>query len=150
MSTHWDCEAPFIIDVEVTADDIDGLNHTNNGVYVQWCERAAWAHSNSLGLTLEHYQSLDRAMAVRSSEYDYLAASYSGQQLQVATWISEWDQRLTMRRCFQIKRPHDDVTVLRGSMYFACIELSSGKPRRMPKAFIDGYGPAVMPAPSQS
>ena len=46
-------------------------------------------------------------------------------------------------RHFQVIRIDDGVTLLRGGMRFACIELSSGRPRRMPQAFIDGYGPAV-------
>ena len=35
------------------------------------------------------------------------------------------------------------VTLLRGRVRFACIELSTGKPRRLPTEFIEGYGPAV-------
>ena len=48
-----------------------------------------------------------------------------------------------MQRRFQVIRVNDGVTLLRGAMRFACIELSSGRPRRLPQAFIDGYGPAV-------
>ena len=53
-----------------------------------------------------------------------------------------------MERRFQIQRPADGATLLRGMMRFACIEISSGRPRRMPAEFIDGYGPAVLTAPS--
>ncbi|MDB4825223.1 acyl-CoA thioesterase, partial [Pseudomonadales bacterium] len=41
-------------------------------------------------------------------------------------------------------RPSDGITLLRAAMRFACIELSSGKPRRMPREFIEGYEPAVL------
>ena len=44
------------------------------------------------------------------------------------------------------KRPRDGVTLLRAQTTFACIELSSGKPRRMPAEFLDGYGPALIGA----
>ena len=47
-------------------------------------------------------------------------------------------------RRFQVIRESDGVTLLRAGMRFACIELSSGRPRRMPPAFIEGYGPAVL------
>lgn len=30
----WDLATPFIIDLRVAADDIDGLGHANNAVYV--------------------------------------------------------------------------------------------------------------------
>jgi acyl-CoA thioester hydrolase len=127
----------------VQAADIDGLNHTNNAVYVNWCEQAAWAHSVALGLDLESYQQLNRAMAITHSEYHYLQASREGEAVMIGTWIINWDRRLTMQRRFQVIRVDDGVTLLRGGMRFACIELSSGKPRRLPAEFIEGYGPAV-------
>jgi acyl-CoA thioester hydrolase len=140
---NWDYPEPFIVTNYVRGADIDGLNHTNNAVYVNWCEQAAWAHSVALGLDLESYQQLNRAMAITHSEYHYLQASREGEEVMIGTWIINWDRRLTMQRRFQIIRVDDGVTLLRGGMRFACIELSSGKPRRLPAEFIEGYGPAV-------
>ena len=31
---NWELPGPFVIDIEVTAEDIDGLGHANNAVYV--------------------------------------------------------------------------------------------------------------------
>jgi acyl-CoA thioester hydrolase len=143
MSLPWDYPEPFTIEVTVDPADIDGLQHTNNTVYVKWCEQVAWAHSVALGLDLACYQRLDRAMAITRAEYDYLQASRAGEALSIGTWISTWDGKLTMARRFQILRHRDNATLLRGGMRFACIEVSSGRPRRMPGEFIDGYGPAV-------
>lgn len=141
----WDIgEQPYVINLQVQVDEIDALGHANNAVYVSWLERCAWSHSQSLGLDLLEYQRLDRAMAVVRHEVDYLASAYLGQQLQVATWIVESDHRFKMTRRFQVKRPSDGVTLLRGLTTFACIELSTGKPRRMPAEFVDGYGVAVI------
>lgn len=83
-------------------------------------------------------------MAITHSEYHYLQASREGDNIIAGTWIVEWDRKLTMARHFQIIRLDDGATLLRGAMRFACIEVSSGKPRRLPKAFIEGYGPAVL------
>ena len=141
---HWELPSPFVIDIEVTAEDIDGLGHANNAVYVSWLERCAWRHSQYLGLDLAEYRRLDRAMAVVRHEVDYLASAYEGQRLQMATWIVESDQRLKMHRRFQLLRPDDGVTLLRATTTFVCIELSSGRPKRMPKEFIEGYGRALM------
>jgi acyl-CoA thioester hydrolase len=139
----WDLSNPFVIEIQVTADDIDGLGHANNAVYVSWLERCAWRHSQFLGLDLAEYRRLDRAMAVVRHEIDYLASAYEGQQLQMATWIVESDQRLKMDRRFQLIRPADGVTLLRAKTTFVCIELSSGKPKRMPAEFVEGYGVAL-------
>ncbi|MBM7060860.1 acyl-CoA thioesterase [Pseudomonas sp. UL073] len=146
----WDLVNPFTIDLKVAAEDIDGLGHANNAAYVTWMERCAWRHSQSLGLDLTMYRSLDRAMAVLRHEIDYLASAYEGEELQVGTWIVASDHRLKMTRQFQLVRPADATTLLRAQTTFVCIELSSGKPKRMPKEFVDGYGPAVIePYPLQ-
>ena len=144
LAGKWDYPDPHVLHTRVQATDIDGLNHTNNTVYVKWCEQVAWSHSVALGLDLKRYRELDRAMAITRSEYDYLQSSRDGDEVAVATWIVEWDRKLTMARRFQVIRIADKVTLLRASMRFACIELSSGRPRRLPGEFISGYGPAVL------
>ncbi len=140
----WTLPDPFVIDIVVQPEDIDGLGHANNAVYVSWLERCAWRHSQSLGLDLAEYRRLDRAMAVVRHEVDYLASAYEGDQLQLATWIVESDQRLKMTRHFQLRRPADDLTLLRAQTTFVCIELSTGKPKRMPVEFVEGYGRALL------
>ena len=140
----WERPAPFVLDIEVGAEHIDEFAHVNNAVYVGWLEQCAWAHSQSLGLCIDEYRRLDRAMAVVRHEIDYLAAAYRGESLQLGTWIVEADGRLSIRRRFQLRRPADGATLLRASTRFACIELSSGKPRRMPAEFAEGYGKALI------
>lgn len=139
----WDLPDPFVIDLIVAADDIDGLGHANNAVYVTWLERCAWRHSQRLGLDLAEYRRLDRAMAVVRHEIDYLASAYEGEALEMGTWIVESDQRLKMDRCFQLVRPADGLTLLRARTTFVCIELSTGRPKRMPPEFVEGYGKAL-------
>ncbi len=149
----WDFPGPHTLAVTVEAEHIDGLRHCNNAVYVTWCEQVAWDHSDALGLDLAAYERLNRAMVITRSEFDYLKPSYLGDELVAATWIVDWDEKLTMQRRFQVLRPADGATVLRAGMQFACVDLESGKPRRLPKEFVEGYGPAVVGLssdPSQS
>lgn len=140
----WDQPEAFILDIEVQAEHIDELGHANNAVYVTWLEQCAWQHSQSLGLGLADYRRLDRAMAVLRHEIDYLASAFAGERLQLGTWITDSDQRLKMKRSFQLIRPADQQTLLRAQTTFVCIELSSGKPRRMPQEFVEGYGKALV------
>lgn len=143
----WDFPQPFILQVAPGAGDIDGLNHTNNAVYVRWCEQAAWAHSQQLGLSLDDYLRLDRAMAIRHGAYDYLLPTALGQPLRLATWLVGGDGRLSMERRFQLVRDSDGATVLRGRWDLVCIEVRSGRPRRMPAEFLDTYMPVVVAPP---
>jgi acyl-CoA thioester hydrolase len=61
----------------------------------------------------------------------------------MATWIVESDQRLKMTRHFQLWRPADAMTLVRAPTTFVCIEISTGKPKRMPVEFVEGYGRAL-------
>lgn len=142
----WDYPQPFLQTLAPQAHDIDGLNHTNNAVYVRWCEQIGWAHSESLGLALDDYRRLDRAMAIRRGEYDYLLPTFEGDQLTLATWLVGGDGKLAMERRFQLIRNHDQVTVLRGRWDLICIEMSSGRARRMPPEFLAAYVPQVTAA----
>jgi acyl-CoA thioester hydrolase len=136
--------APYMIDIQVSPSDVDGLGHVNNAVYVEWMERCAWSHSQYLGLDLDVYRALDRAMAIRRHEIDYLAPARDGERLQLATWIIDSDGKLQMNRHFQLIRPSQGLTLLRARTTFVCIELSSGRPRRMPEVFLSGYGQALI------
>lgn len=145
ITNRWDFAAvPFTLPLSPAAGDIDGLNHTNNAVYVQWCERIGWAHSEALGLSLADYRRLDRAMAIRRSEYDYLLPTLLGEALTLATWLLPGDGRLVMERRFQLIRDRDHATVLRGRWELVCIAISSGQPRRMPAEFCECYLPAAL------
>ena len=135
----WDHPNPFTLPLVPGAEDIDGLNHTNNGTYVRWCEKIAWAHSEKLGLGVADYQRMDRAMAIRRGEYDYLLPTQRDDRLTLATWLFAGDGKLTLERRFQLIRDDDRATVLRGRWALVCIEVSSGRARRMPPEFIQAY-----------
>lgn len=144
----WDLPAPFIRTVQVESAHIDALNHVNNVAYVSWCQDAGWGHTQALGLGMDSYRELDRAMVIRSGSYDYVQAAVLGDTLQIGTWLTASDGRLSLQRHFQIIRLADRATVLRGVWQLVCIELSSGKPRRMPPLFLQRYGAAVVAAPA--
>ncbi|MGH1372179.1 MAG: acyl-CoA thioesterase [Cellvibrionaceae bacterium] len=146
----WDYQNPFLIDVVVEASHIDGLQHVNNAVYVTWCQDAGWQHSISLGLGIEQYHQLDRAMAIRRSEYDYAQSAYLGDELKVATWLTKTDDKLSMERRFQLVRLRDGATLLRGRWDLVCIQISSGRPKRMPAEFKTIYGDAVIDPADES
>ncbi|EKE77198.1 acyl-CoA thioesterase [Gallaecimonas xiamenensis] len=140
----WDHPQPFVQALTVLPEHIDELGHTNNAVYVRWCGDIAWAHTTALGLGLDLYRELDRAMAMQQAQYQYLAAALAGDELLLGTWVEHCDGKLVSDRLFQLLRPADGKTLFRGKVRFVCIEMSSGKPKRMPAAFADGYRGAAL------
>jgi acyl-CoA thioester hydrolase len=67
-----------------------------------------------------------------------------GDDLLLATWLTGGDGKLTMTRRFQLVRVSDKSTLMRGQWDLVCIELTSGKARRMPPEFCDVYNAAVI------
>ncbi len=135
----WDLPDPHVIEVRVGPEHVDGLGHVNNAVYVGWCGRVAWSHTRAEGLDLAAYRRLDRAMVVRETRLVYLQAAFEGDELQVANWIVHSDGRLRVTRRYQIRRPADGRTLLRGYSKFVCMALTSGRPKRMPAEFSAAY-----------
>lgn len=140
----WDHPEPFLYRVRVEAAHIDILEHANNTAYVEWCQQAAWAHSERLGMPPSAYRDLDRAMAVNRAGYEYLAPAVEGDTIEIGTWLVASDARLAMRRHFQMRRAADGQTLFRGDWDLVCIRISTGKPARMPPEFLAAYEPAVI------
>ncbi|UTH74273.1 thioesterase family protein [Chromobacterium sp. IIBBL 290-4] len=115
------------------------MQHTNNAVYARWCEQAGWAHSQELGLSIDDYRRLDRGMAIRRGEYDYLLPTAEGEALLLGTWLQPGDSGAAMQRHFQLLRLSDGKTVLRARWDLVCIKLSSGRPKRLPPEFSAAY-----------
>jgi acyl-CoA thioester hydrolase len=137
--TDWDHPHPHLLAMTVGHAAIDVMGHANNVEYLRWLENVAWDHSNHLGLDWAAYQRLDRAMVARRTELDYLAPAFEGDELLIATWIVANDGRLSITRQYQLVRPRDGRTLLRGRTQWVCVEISSGKARRMPPEFVNGY-----------
>jgi acyl-CoA thioester hydrolase len=137
----WDVAAPFTETVTVEALHVDAFGHSNNVAYLGWLERVAWAHSLWLGLNFDDYRRLDAGCVVRRHELDYLAATFAGDELHLGTWVAECDGRLTMWRAYQIIRASDRRTVMRARTQFVCVDMKSGRPRRMPPEFVAAYRP---------
>lgn len=143
-SPDWDHENPFVAPFKVRPDDIDGFGHVNNAVYVRWINDGAWAHSKALGLGFDSYRDLDAGFVVVRHEIDYLSSAMPGETALVATWITSNDMRLRLSRRFQICDEATGRTLARATTQFAVIALSTGRPRRMPQAFREGY-PVMWP-----
>lgn len=146
---NWDVPADqvHVLPVTVQDADTDEMGHTNNVVYLGWLERVAWSHSHALGMNMERYRALDAGCVARRHELDYLAATFTGDELLLGTWIAENDRRLTMWRGYQIIRPADNKVVMRARTLWVCVDMKLGRPKRQPAEFLDVYRPVAGVAP---
>ncbi len=136
----WDRPAPHVLALRVGREAIDAYNHVNNAVYLQWLDLAAWSHSEALGVPASRCIELNRGMVVHRAEIDYLRGAVEGDEVQIATWIVESDNRLRCSRLFQVRRTHDGEYLLRARLDYVCMNLATGRAARMPDAFASAYG----------
>jgi len=142
-SKAWPVAAPFIIRHTAGPGDIDAFNHVNNARYIDWVNEIAWAHSNALGLTMDDYKRLGLGCVVWRHEFDYVAPVALGDEIEIATWIAENDQRVRLTRAYEMRHAASGKVVFRGRTKFVCIDMITGKPARMPKEFIAAYRPSA-------
>lgn len=140
----WSLPEPFFHVFEVPEQDIDRLGHVNNAVYLRWCENLGWQHAESVGMGWKEWERLDRAMAVHRVRLAYHAPARAGERVAVGVWILSNDGRLRATRRFEIHRVDDGRLLMDGEIDYVCIEISSGRPRRLPAEFVDAY--SVLPS----
>lgn len=141
-SICWPVAAPFLQRRTAGVGDIDGFNHVNNARYIDWANEIAWAHSNALGLSMEDYRRIGAGCVVWRHEFDYVAPVILGDDIEVATWIAENDNRVRLTRAYEMRNAATGRVVFRGRTVFVSIDMRSGKPARMPPEFIAAYKPA--------
>jgi acyl-CoA thioester hydrolase len=141
VNAGFELPLPYVHRLTASTSDVDAYGHVNNSVYLRWLDETAWAHSAALGVSPARCVALRRGMVVWRSLLHYTAPAFAGDALEVGTWIVSWDGRLRVDRRFQVRRPSDGRTLLRGRLCYVCADLDSGRPRRMPPEFIAHYGP---------
>jgi len=123
---------PFLIHVAVQPADIDRLGHASNQVYLRWVLEAALAHSTAVGLDEEAYLARGRAWVVRRHELAYLKPALAGDLLRVETRVASMSAASSVRRT-RILRPSDGAILLDAATDWVYVELSRGRPARIPE-----------------
>jgi len=137
--SSWDYPNPFVLQVSVKENDIDGYQHVNNSVYVRWMDECAREHSKALGIDTADAAELGYGMAVTDSRISYEAAAYLDDEVLVGNWITKCDGRVRATRAFQIVRVADGVTLTRATLNYICIKIRTGRACRMPPLFREKY-----------
>ena len=138
-SIDWDRTDPFVIDVTVEEQHIDGYGHVSTPHYVQWMIDCAFQHSTALGLPESACREMNRGMAAVDFEVKLLGSAYLGDRIRVATWISRNDGKLRLSRHMQVVDSETGRTLARAEFHFVCTNLETGKPVRLPELFRQVY-----------
>jgi len=123
---------------KVKPDEIDGLGHVNNQVYLDWFMCAATRHLELVGWDVHKLIALGEGWVVRRHEIDYLAPVLPGETVRMRTWV-ETAERASSDRYYEIFRASDGKMVCSGRTTWVWINFKTGRPARIPEAVIKAF-----------
>jgi acyl-CoA thioester hydrolase len=138
---------PFICATTITDDLLSNvIDHVNNVEYVRWLDRAAELHCDSLGHTRQAMLTAQRMWFVGRHEVDYLAETWLGDELLIATWVRDV-RRITSWRDYLIVRPSDETIVCQAATKWVFVDLNSRRPTRISDDMIRLFDPLTDHSP---
>ncbi len=124
---------------KVVPDEIDGLGHVNNLVYLGWFMDAAAGHTEARGLSGSLMAAAGEGWVVRRHEIDYLAQVRPGDSVVIRTWIETAEKASSVRR-YEIVNAADGRLAARGLTVWVWINYGTGRPSRIPEKVYAAYG----------
>jgi acyl-CoA thioester hydrolase len=122
----------------ITEDDVDGLGHVNNAVWVEFIIALSDAHSTDRGFDQKAVRELGGIWIVRRHEIDYHASAVPGEEVVEQTWVSSMKGARSIRHC-QFTRARDGKTLLTSTTTWAFVEPETQRPRRIPRPILDSF-----------
>lgn len=118
---------PFETGVNIRPEDVDGMGHVNNIVYVRWVQEVAMAHWAAAAPA-----DAQAAMTwvVLRHEIDYLRPARPGDTVRARTWVGAGES-LRYERFTEIVRG-DGTVLARGRTLWCPVDIATGRPRRVP------------------
>ncbi|MDR3232918.1 MAG: acyl-CoA thioesterase [Planctomycetaceae bacterium] len=124
--------------ITVLPSDIDENKHANNLCYLRWMNEAAVAHSAENGWSARRYIELGSTWFARKHTIEYLLPVYEGEKLVIQTGVVDWKNVRSIRK-YRFIRIKDDKTVARAETLWAFVNLTTGKPVRIPQEVTDAF-----------
>ena len=129
----------FELKHKVAPDEIDGLGHVNNLVYLGWFMDAATGHTRACGFSGELMAAEGEGWVVRRHEIDYLAQVRPEDTVLIRTWIETAEKVSSVRR-YEIVGADGGKPVCRGLTLWVWINYRTGRPARIPEKIYAAYG----------
>lgn len=127
----------FELQITVEPHHLDGLNHVNNVVYLQWVQDAAaahWDHRATQDMKDEYI------WVVLNHFLEYKRPAFLGEKLTARTFVFNYDGAKSERHV-QILR--DETLLVQAKTVWCLLDKSSQRPKRVPQEFADLFIPEV-------
>lgn len=143
LNENMDLQGSFVsitfdLKMKVLPEHIDALGHVNNVVYVQWMQDVATAHIDVLGLGIAQYLELKHAMVAVEHHVQYRKACFLDEEIILRTWLSDLNAMYSIRQ-YVFYRPSDQAILFLANTKWACVEIATGRPKRLSPTFSQAY-----------
>jgi len=120
--------------LRVRSCDVDSFGHVNNAVYLQYCEGARNDYMLERGLTFADFRHWNAGPVLVAAKLDFRRPAVTDDELIVRGSL-ETEGRIRFRIDHEIERVTDHELICVARLDFAFVELTTGRPCRIPDAF---------------
>ncbi len=128
---------------KVTWREIDLAHHVNNGVYLDYMDDAGNAVLEAYGWSFQRMEQAGFAIVIRRNQIQYHHPALLDDELAISTWVSNV-RRSTAIRHYAIRKADDDCLLAMAHSFCVWINLSTGKPVRIPADFLSDFGDNIV------
>jgi len=115
----------FKVKIEITAEDIDDLNHVNNAIYVKWMDDVAFKHWEHL---TKNEPITDTIWVVSRHEIDYKSEAFLGDEIIAKTYVGN-TRGVTSERFIEFYK--DETLLAKSKTIWVLLDAKSYKPLRI-------------------
>ena len=123
--------------------DIDQMGHVNNSVYMDYVTECGMQVLAAYDWPWERMIANGFAIFLRRNQIQYLQPAIQDDELEIATWVSNI-RRSTATRHYEITRLRDNTTIARINAFSVWVDISTGKPIRIPPNFLADFKPNIV------
>lgn len=122
--------------------DIDMAQHANNAVHLAYLEDCAVRAAGAHGWPPSRMQAEGFAIVAQRYRIEYRQPAVLGDELELATWVSGV-KHTSAARHYTVTRVSDGALLARALSLWACLDVKTGQPIRIPVAFLADIGPNI-------
>jgi acyl-CoA thioester hydrolase len=129
----------LISELRVRSCDVDSFGHVNNAVYLMYAEAARNDYMLQRGLTFADFERWKVGPVLFSAKLDYKSPARTDDEL-IITGDMQNQGRTRFGIIHDMLRKKDNRLICRAELAFAFVDLTTGRPCRIPEPFAKAFG----------
>jgi acyl-CoA thioester hydrolase len=127
--------------------DIDATQHVNDAAYLVYVEECGMGVLAAHSWPVARMSAEGFAIILRRHQIEYLQPALASDELELSTWASGV-RRVSAMRHYMIHRVSDGALLMRVHTLGVWVDLRTGRPIRIPGAFLADFAPNIVAADS--